>query len=66
MEKKFVNVYEDDRGKFISDAYYETFADAFEGRDPVNYIGTIEIIGDIPDMVNVSRDNRELMNPDNS
>jgi hypothetical protein len=58
--QKFVNIYEDDNGRFISDTYYESYAEAFEGRDPVNYLTTIEFIGELPDMENISKANRGL------
>jgi hypothetical protein len=59
---RWVNVYEDDKGKFISDAYYDSFKEAFEGRDELGpYLGTVGIYGELPDMVNISEANRSRL-----
>lgn len=44
-ERFFINIYQDEEGKFISDEEYVSFADAQENRDEVwTYIETVEVI----------------------
>ena len=44
-KRVFVNIYEDKKGRFISNADYATYKDAHESRDDLSsYIETVEII----------------------
>lgn len=44
-KRAFVNVYEDDEGRFIGDEEYTTYESAFENRDDLStYRETVEII----------------------
>lgn len=41
----FVNVYLDDKGRFLGDHEYETYQEAFSNRDDLStYVETVEII----------------------
>lgn len=44
-ERRFVNIYQDKKGRFISGADYKSYEEAFENRDDLDtYVETVEII----------------------
>lgn len=44
-KRAFVNIYEDEEGRFISDKEYDSFKSAFENRDDLSiYRETVEIV----------------------
>lgn len=44
-KNKFINIYKDENGRFISDEEWSTYKDAFDNRDKLNtYIETVKII----------------------
>lgn len=43
--RTFVTIYEDERGRFISDSEYPTWQEAYESRDQLSsYRETVEIV----------------------
>jgi hypothetical protein len=45
MIRRFVNIYQDDNGRYISENDYESYEKALEARDKgETYIETVEII----------------------
>jgi len=43
--RAFVNIYQDEKGRYISDSEYTTYEQAFENRDALStYIETVEIV----------------------
>lgn len=45
LSKTFINIYEDEKGKFISNLEYDSYESAFDNRDDLTtYIETVEII----------------------
>ena len=43
--RAFVNIYEDEQGKFIGDTEYESYNWAYENRDQLStYVETVEIV----------------------
>jgi len=45
MKRRFINIYEDSEGRFISNTDWSTYKDAYDNRDKLStYIETVEII----------------------
>ena len=45
MEIVYVNIYQDEKGRYLSDDDYSTYKDAYDNRDDLaNYVKTVGII----------------------